>query len=70
MKLQHPNIVRLYDFGQDKNLLFMVLDFIDGRTLKSEIFQLKGPYGTMQDLAGDGEVSVKRSICSSIRICS
>ena len=31
MKLQHPNIVRLYDFGQDNNLLFMVLDFIDGQ---------------------------------------
>lgn len=43
MKLQHPNIVRLYDFGQDNNLLFMVLDFIDGRTLKSEIFNSKGP---------------------------
>jgi eukaryotic-like serine/threonine-protein kinase len=33
-KLTHPNIVTTYDFGIDKNLLFLVLEYIDGQDLK------------------------------------
>jgi eukaryotic-like serine/threonine-protein kinase len=33
-KLTHPNIVTTYDFGIDKNRLFLVLEYIDGHDLK------------------------------------
>jgi len=31
--LEHPNIVRLYDFGQHDGSVFMVLELVDGNTL-------------------------------------
>jgi len=42
-KLDHPNIVRYYGLEQDGPLAFMLLDFIDGKTLKRIIFDAKGP---------------------------
>lgn len=35
--LQHHNTVRLFDFGRDREQLFMVLEYIDGRSLKQVI---------------------------------
>ena len=32
--LNHPNIVALYDICTDKNVDFLVMEFVDGRTLK------------------------------------
>jgi serine/threonine protein kinase len=40
--LQHPNIVRAYDVGQDDKLHFLVMDYVDGATLE-EIVQAHGP---------------------------
>jgi serine/threonine protein kinase len=40
-KLQHPNIVRFYGVEEYKNDIFMLMDFVDGESLKSEIFKLK-----------------------------
>ena len=40
--LSHPNIVSLYDYGDDGNTYFIVMEFIDGRTL-GEIIQDEGP---------------------------
>lgn len=42
-KLDHPNIVRYYGLDRDKTLGFMLMDFIDGRTLKTEIFKDNAP---------------------------
>lgn len=33
-KLRHPNIVQIHDFGEDRGRYYMVMEFIDGRTLK------------------------------------
>ncbi len=33
-QLDHPNIVRVYDSGQDGDLLFLVMEFIDGANLR------------------------------------
>lgn len=36
-KLSHPNIVEMYDVGEDKGNYFIVMEYIDGKTLKSLI---------------------------------
>ena len=36
-RLHHPNILTIYDFGEDGNLLYIVMEMIDGPTLKDEI---------------------------------
>jgi serine/threonine-protein kinase len=59
-KLQHPNIVRFYGLEQEEGLAFMLLEFIDGRTLKTEIFNEKGPLALCKVLL------VMRSICSAL----
>src|SRR5690625_104618 len=35
--LSHPNIVNIYDVGEDNNILFMVMEYVDGFTLKEYI---------------------------------
>ena len=37
-KLQHPNIVRFYGLEQDGPTAFMLLDYVEGKTLKRAIF--------------------------------
>lgn len=37
--LSHPNIVTIYDFGFDKNSLFIVMEFVKGTDLKTKIRQ-------------------------------
>ncbi len=34
-KLNHPNVVSVFDFGQEGEDLFLVMDFIDGLTLRA-----------------------------------
>jgi eukaryotic-like serine/threonine-protein kinase len=40
--LEHPNIVRAYDVGRDKDLHFLVMEYIEGRTLQ-ELVNQQGP---------------------------
>ena len=35
--LSHPNIVEMYDVGEDDGVYFIVMEYIDGKTLKSLI---------------------------------
>jgi len=35
--LNHPNIVTLFDFGQDGNTYYMVMEYVDGKDLKKLI---------------------------------
>lgn len=36
-QLQHPNIVTIYDFGRDKDLAYIVMEYVDGNTLSQLI---------------------------------
>lgn len=42
--LNHPNIVRLYDFEQDGDTLFLVMDWVDGMDLRQAIAHRGKPY--------------------------
>ncbi len=36
--LIHPNIVRVFDFGQDEDFYYYVMEFLDGRSLRELIY--------------------------------
>ncbi|CAH1526771.1 Non-specific serine/threonine protein kinase [Vibrio jasicida] len=36
-KLSHPNIIRVYDFGVDGDVYFLVMEYVDGETLETLI---------------------------------
>lgn len=41
--LEHPNIVRFYEFCKDGNIVFIVMDWVDGSNLKEIIQEKKAP---------------------------
>lgn len=41
-RLAHPNIMTVYEFGQDSDRTYMAMEFLDGNTLRNEI-DTKGP---------------------------
>lgn len=41
--LRHPNIVQIYDIDFEDESYYMVMEFIDGGTLKERQLQTKGP---------------------------
>src|ERR1051325_8321012 len=43
--LNHPNILNVYDNDEQENRMFFVMEFIEGKTLKSHIMSLKAGEG-------------------------
>ncbi|MEZ0535794.1 Stk1 family PASTA domain-containing Ser/Thr kinase [Caldicellulosiruptoraceae bacterium PP1] len=54
--LSHPNIVSIFDVGEDKGFHYIVMEFINGKTLKEVIKE-------------NGRLSYKDAIAISIQIC-
>lgn len=49
--LAHPNIVNIYDVGEEDNIHFIVMEYVDGMTLKEYIQQFSPvPYETVIDI--------------------
>ncbi|NSW90820.1 MAG: Stk1 family PASTA domain-containing Ser/Thr kinase [Firmicutes bacterium] len=55
--LSHPNIVSIYDVGSENNVYYIVMEYIDGITLKEYI-------------ARNGPVEWKEAVKIAIQICS
>ncbi|WP_339227648.1 Stk1 family PASTA domain-containing Ser/Thr kinase [Oceanobacillus sp. FSL K6-2867] len=47
--LSHPNIVNIYDVGEEDQVLYMVMEYVDGMTLK-EYIQNYGPIDVQEAL--------------------
>jgi len=55
--LSHPNIVSIYDVGNDRDINYIVMEYVDGATLKEYI-------------TGKGKLPWKSAINIAIQICS
>lgn len=57
--LSHPNIVTIYDAGEDQGLFYIAMEFIEGRTL-AEVLQ------EHRVLPVDQVISITRNICAGL----
>src|SRR5699024_4196073 len=57
--LTHPNIVNIYDVGEEEHILYMVMEYVDGLTLK-EYIQQHGP------VPFDEAVAIMKQLTSAI----
>ena len=60
-RLQHPNIVRFYDLEQDGRLVFMLMDYVEGESLKHKIFDANGPMPSNQIM------EIIRPLCQALQ---
>lgn len=54
--LSHPNIVNIFDVGEEDQILYMVMEYVDGLTLK-EYIQKNGPIEVEEALSIIGQVT-------------
>lgn len=59
-RLQHPNIVRFYGLEQDDEMAFMLMDYVDGVTLRKAVFRTKGP------LSNEKMREIARPVCGAL----
>lgn len=59
-KLEHPNIVRLYEFDKEGDLAFIVMDWIEGSNIRQSLNERNKPFSI-------GEISVVlQPVCSAL----
>ena len=61
-KLKHPNIVRFYELDQDGELVFMIMEYVDGVTLSKARSRSQSPFTPGQTL------SIIQPICSALHL--
>ena len=49
-KLKHPNIVRFYELNKEGELVYMLMEYVDGVTLNKATFRLNEPFTPAQAL--------------------
>ncbi len=54
--LSHPNIVNVYDVGHEGNIYYIIMEYIDGKTLKEMIVE-------------EGRLDPSQAVYIAIRIC-
>ena len=47
-RLSHPNIVQFYGLEQEDYKVFMLMDYIEGSTLRRKIFRKERPYSAVE----------------------
>lgn len=57
--LSHPNIVSIYDVGQDGDIYYLIMEYVHGRNLK-EIINEKAPLKT------DEVIDIGKQICDAL----
>ena len=68
--ITHPNIVSVYDVGRDGDLYYIVMELIQGKTLKEIIIEEEGPLpwkwsvNIAIQIASALEVAQKKKYCS------
>ena len=60
-RLQHPNIVRFYGLEQEAHLAFILMEYIEGATLRRQIFDAGGP------LPLDRVLQIMKPVCSALQ---
>ena len=61
-RLDHPNIIALYDYGSEDGLLYMVVEYVEGRSL-AEMLEDEAP----SDARGDRRLSYSGAECARSR---
>jgi hypothetical protein len=59
-RLDHPNVVRFYDIEQDRDVAFLVMEYIEGSTLEARLAEAEGP------LPMDEIASITQDVCSAL----
>ena len=58
-RLSHPNIITIYDLGEDAGRLFIVMEYLEGEELRQVISQ-------RQDLALESKLALMVQICDGL----
>jgi serine/threonine protein kinase len=61
--LRHPNIVQIHDFGQTDNLMYLIMEFVKGTSLKGRLDELNRAGEMMPVLQA---VSIARQIAGAL----
>jgi len=59
-KLEHPNIVRLYEFEKEEDIVFIIMDWVEGTNLRQAIVEGKRPF-TLPDVS-----NILQPVCSAL----
>ena len=57
--LDHPNIVRILDFGSEDSLYFIVMDYVDGESLRDRLATIHGAGLTFKTRKGSVAISLQ-----------
>lgn len=61
-KLDHPNVIRLYDFFNEDNHLFLVLEFCSGGALEDKIVN-------KEEISDENKIKICVQIISALKYC-